>query len=550
MEFDTIIIGSGAGGLSAAICLARKGQKVLVLEQHNVPGGWCHSFQIEGQRFSPGVHYLGQLSNGQSTSRLYQGLGIANDLVFFEMNKSGYEHCRIGVESVDIPAGYDEMYRVLSDRFPEEKNGLKKYLNLIKNVSSQLGAISEMNGFMDHLTIPWKTRHLGKYGLFSLKRVIDWHIKNPLLKKVLNIQCGDHGLPPGKACFPYHAAVMDHYSNGGFYPMGGGAAIVKAMTKAIKKHGGEIQTSKNVTRILLSGDKKKRAIGVELADGEQIYAKRIISNTDPGKTFLGLVGADNLSPKLFKQLSSTKYSCTSLMLFLTVNMDVRKAGMDSGNIWLVADKDPDQIYLEQMKPDLDSGGAFDSLFINCSTLKDPTSFDGINHTIEVITLIGHEAFDIFKSEGHSAEYLALKERLVEKMLDGLEKILPGVRNHIVQKELGTPLTNMFYLDSTNGCIYGTEKNFWQIGAFAFKPESEIENLFLCGASVLANGVAGATYSGVQTAAKILGCEQADLMIPEPDQQLRVYDAEDDSQYPEWLQKKISQRKAKGINQST
>lgn len=43
-KYDTIIIGSGAGGLSAAICLARSGQKVLVLEQHDVPGGWCHSF--------------------------------------------------------------------------------------------------------------------------------------------------------------------------------------------------------------------------------------------------------------------------------------------------------------------------------------------------------------------------------------------------------------------------------------------------------------------------------------------------------------------------
>ena len=53
-KFDTIIIGSGVGGLSTAICLARAGQKVLVLEQHYVPGGWAHSFTLNGQRFSPG----------------------------------------------------------------------------------------------------------------------------------------------------------------------------------------------------------------------------------------------------------------------------------------------------------------------------------------------------------------------------------------------------------------------------------------------------------------------------------------------------------------
>ena len=43
---------------AAAVCLAQAGQKVLVLEQHYLPGGWCHSFSLEGYRFSPGVHYL------------------------------------------------------------------------------------------------------------------------------------------------------------------------------------------------------------------------------------------------------------------------------------------------------------------------------------------------------------------------------------------------------------------------------------------------------------------------------------------------------------
>ena len=544
MTFDAVIIGSGAGGLSAAICLARKGQKVLVLEQHTVPGGWCHSFYSNGQRFSPGVHYLGQLGENQSTRKLYEGLGIGSDLVFFRMNKNGYEHCRIGAESVDIPAGYDALYQVLSRRFPEEKKGLAKYLKVVKNVSSQLASISEMDGFWDHLTIPWKTRHLGKYGLFSLKRVIDWHIKDPLLKKFLNIQCGDHGLPPGKASFPYHSAVMDHYSNGGFYPMGGGAAIVKAMTNAVKKYGGQVQTGQKVQRILLSSGPKKQAIGVELADGKHIYANCIISNTDPGKTFLGLVGKEHLSTKLLKQISATKYSCTSLMLFLTVAMDVSKAGLDSGNIWLVTDKDSDEIYQDQLKPEIAMGREFDSLFISCSTLKDPTSFDGIHHTIEIITFIGHDSFNDFKSDQsrHSIEYENFKQRLTEKMLAGLEKVLPSVRNHIVHQELGTPLTNMHYIDSTNGCVYGTEKNFWQIGAFAFKPESEIENLYLCGASILANGVAGATYSGVQTAAKILGCKQKDLLISEPQQQLRVYDAEDASDYPDWMLKKMQQKR--------
>lgn len=82
-EFDAITIGSDVGGLSIAICLARAGQKVLMLERHYVSGGWVHSFTLNGQQFSLDVHYVGIIDEGQTTNEMYRGLGIANDPVFF-----------------------------------------------------------------------------------------------------------------------------------------------------------------------------------------------------------------------------------------------------------------------------------------------------------------------------------------------------------------------------------------------------------------------------------------------------------------------------------
>ena len=75
-ECDTLVIGSGIGGLTTALCLAKSGQKVKVLEQHYVPGGWCHSFTLEGYRFSPGVHYIGELSKGGRLRNIFEGLGL------------------------------------------------------------------------------------------------------------------------------------------------------------------------------------------------------------------------------------------------------------------------------------------------------------------------------------------------------------------------------------------------------------------------------------------------------------------------------------------
>ncbi len=543
-EYDTIIIGSGAGGLAAAICLARAGQRVLVLEQHYVPGGWCHSFYLDGHRFSPGVHYLGLLGPGQGTRQLYEGLGIANDLTFFRMNPAAYEHCWIGDERVDLPADFGQLYEQLAARFPHEREGLRKYLTVVRQVNEQLHLIPKMSGFWDNITIPFRTAQLGKYGLFSLKRVMDWHIKDPLLQGILNVQCGDHGLPPAQASFPLHCAVMGHYLEGGFYPSGGGAAIVKAMTLALKRHGGEIRTGAAVARILTEpAGKKTRAMGVELASGEVIHADRVISNADPAKTYQ-LVGHEHISPKLKAKLAKTSYSVTSLMLFLTVDMDVRAAGLDSGNIWMMRHPDLDKLFGEMKAADILAEEEFPALFLSCTTLKDPASFDGRHHCLEVVTFLDFKAFEEFDRGGddyHSSAYEQFKARIADKLLNSVEKAVPGIRAHIVRQDLGTPLTNEFYVQATRGNVYGTEKNFWQTGPFAFGNQSEIEGLYLCGASILSHGVAGASYSGVQTAARILNSSMDEQLAPQPDQAVRVYEAEDPTTWPDWVRQKRADR---------
>ncbi len=526
-NLDTIVIGSGIGGLSAALCLARAGQKVLIIEQHKLPGGWCQSFKLNGFRFSPGLHYLGGLQEGGSLNTLYKGLGLANDLVFYRMNASAYEHALIDGERFDFPNDFKALVDSLSRRFPHEKEGIRKYLKLVKTIGQEIQRFSRLNSRKEKIANLWNVRHLVMYQGQTVKSVCNKYIHDPVLKKVINIQSGDHGLPPGEASFLVHCGVMDHYFHGGFYPQGGAGALVKATLRSIKKYGGEIICGQTVQKILLQKARKNTAIGVELANGEQIFARCVLSNADPGKTFKHMVGLENLSQKLQAKLKQTTYSRSSLILFLAVDMDVRKAGIDTGNLWVMngKDKEEDQIFNELLQEDFYSQTGFPSLFISCTTLKDPAHFNGKHHILEVIAFSDYSRFKAFEHKRDSREYLELKEKIMEKFMVSLEKIIPGIKERVVMKELGTPLSNAFYVNATEGNVYGTAKNPRQVGPGAFTPETEIKNLYLCGASVTAHGIAGASYSGLETAARILNCKNSDLLPHNPEQKINIIDAD-------------------------
>ena len=539
-DADTIVIGSGSGGLTSALALARAGQKVLVLEQHYAPGGWCHNFSRGGFTFSPGVHYVGRLGPGGETRDIYEGLGAANDLIFFEQNPEHYEHCNLGGVKFDYHAHLPTTTERLLQRFPKEQKGIGEYMVLLQNLVSQLPLIFEINSIKDVILMPYRTRHIGRYGLYSLKRILEDRISDPVVRGILSVQCGDQGLPPSRTMMMLHAGIARHYEHGGYYPRGGGGAIAQALVKAIRRTGSEVKMGVGVDKILTEANgRSRRVVGVKLAGGEELRARHVISNADPHQTFYGMVGEENLSGKLKKRLNKTRYSLTSLLLFLAVDMDVKASGLDSGNIWYSEDPDLDRVFARAQDSGLYEKNSFEALFVSAPTLKDPTRYNGRGHTIEVVTYVGYEAFRKFEGSeagSRTKEYELLKQKIVKMFLTTLEKIVPGISGHVVFCELGTPLTNSHYIKSTNGCAYGTEKSYSQIGPLAYRVRTEIEGLRLAGASTVAHGVSGAAVSGLHAAASVMDCKWPELLNPEG-QELRTYPAEDQSVWPEWLKEK-------------
>ncbi|MGQ0507056.1 MAG: phytoene desaturase family protein [Myxococcaceae bacterium] len=535
LDADVIVIGSGAGGLTAAVALAQAGMSVRVLEQHYVPGGFCHSFSLEGFRFSPGVHYVGQLGEGAELRNIYEGLGVSENLSFFELNPDGYDHCQLGAERFDYCAGVDRLAERLKARFPSDARGIDRYLGLIQKVRAELGVITEAKSFLDFLLVPFKAPRLITLGFAPLQAILNRRIKNPLCRAVLSAPCGDHGLAPQDAPLALHASVVAHYLGGAWYPRGGGSALPKAFTRALAKAKGTVTLSTSVEKILVEA---KKAIGVRLADGTELRARHIVSNADPAMTYGKLVGEEHLGKGLRRQLAKTRYSVSSLSLFCAVDLDLRAMGFDSGNYWFSNQQAPDKAYQSLAQGAALTDDEPPGLFVSITTLKDPTHFDGRHHVVEAFTFVPFEPFKQFLGAGtndRNPGYAETKERLKRNMIKALERVIPNVSKKIVFADLATPLTNVHYVRATQGAMYGTEKVRQQLGPRGYGVSSEIENLRLCGASTLGHGVMGATLSGLSAAASVLDCRPSEL-LKQKGPPLQTYQADDPSTWPQTLRR--------------
>jgi phytoene dehydrogenase-like protein len=534
MTWDTVVIGSGPGGLSAAVALARAGQKVLVLEQHTLPGGWSHSFTLEGHRFSPGVHYLGALHQGGALRRLYEGLGVAGDLEFCEMNPEAFDHFIIEGKRFDQPRGRKRWLDRLSAAFPHEREGLARYFGTLGGVMKELNGVEELLRFPKVLALPFKAPRLMRWGMSTLQALLESRIKDPMLRAILSAQCGNHGLAPSRVSLPLHAAMAAHYDDGAFYPRGGAKRIPAAFIKALRKHGGQIRVGTRVTEIIVESG---RAAGVITSEGEVIPARNVVCNADPSTVF-GTLLPEKHCRKELKKARRMEYSVSALSLFVAVEMDLRGMGYDSGNYWWYRNTDVDGIYRRAEHTLPESG--LEALFLAITSLKDPGHTKPGIHTLELFTFVPWELFSRWSGTSlgeRGSDYRLLKQGLADRVLDTAEKIIPNLRSHVRFLEIGTPLTNDYYCETHRGALYGTAKTPWQMGPFSFGQHGPVDGLHFCGASTFSHGVAGAAISGLIAAAPILGHSSFEQCLGPTESPLRIVPAD----APElWLQPPLPQ----------
>ena len=511
-DWDAIVVGAGLGGLSTAAFLAANGRRVLVLEQHRVVGGSSQVFRRHGEQyqFDVGVHQVGECEPGGKVRTLFAALGIDDRVEWSPFDPDGFTIITLPGVQMRVPVGWDAYADRLVETFPAEADGLRRCVEALREVAGELRS-ERSDGPFAGLRHALRQRVRPGRGLRLLATLFDDCGLSPEARAVVAGESGAYAAPPSIAPVAVHAGLLDHHlTSGTWYPRGGGQVIPARLAQVITAHGGEIRTDTRVDRIMVEGG---RAVGVTLVDGTEIHSGVVVSNADPRRTYLGLVGREHLPRRLRDTAEQMRMALPLFAVHLVLDQDVRDL-LPRSTQWIHPDPDLEASYAAAYAGRV--GGPV-PVFLASGTLADPTgthTAPGGHSTLELVTVAPpHQAAWSLRAGGpiagerysRDAGYLGAKETLTEAVLDTASLLLPDLREHIVHCEASTPVTHERFTLATSGSAYGLELSRRQVGGGRPGVQSPIPGLFLTGAGTrYMPGVASTLHGGAGTAGAVLG----------------------------------------------
>ncbi len=496
-------MGSGMGGMTCAALLSKLGRRVLVLEQHYVPGGFTHAFPRKGYVWDVGVHAVGEVSRHSLTGRLlhhltdgrlrWASLGPVYDEFHFP---DGFR--------IDFPDDPKQFRANLVAAFPDEEEAIDEFLHRVREVAGTMRSYLASRTFPRRLVgaVEWlmardARRFLAQNTRDELARITD----NERLRTVLAAQWGYCGATPSRSSFAVQALITRHFSHGGYYPEGGSPAIARELLRTVENAGGWTRILADVEEILVENG---RAVGVRLADGEEIRARRVVSATSVATTTSHLLPEPHRSEPWAQEVGKLEAGPAHVCLYLGFQGDIRAAGASAANQWFYNTWSSEEDVWNVEDPD-DLGPAA-VLYCSFPSLKDPLHDPGPEqkHTGEVVTFVPWQTFAEWQGSrsrrDRGERYAALKQAIQDSLLEQFLERLPALRPMVDHVELSTPASTDYFVRPVQGSIYGLLPTPERFGNEWLRPRSPIPSLFFAGSDVAMVGVIGAMMGGVLAAA--------------------------------------------------
>lgn len=477
---QTLVVGSGVGGLTMALLLARAGKNVTLVEKQRTIGGYLRRFIRKGMYFDTGFHFsggfhdaLGQMLEILHIDDLVTGSPLSNTIV---LKKTGH--------GILLPAscGFDGVCDILCGHFPNEKNGLKNLFSAIRDI--------------------WKNRNMADLAdvspiKFDISRfdttTVREYCTEAGLSAAAETAAGSfatcHGSPPADAPMSFHAFVGYSLYDSLARPHDGGDAIIRAFRREAARLGITIRTE---AELLPFGDPDSTGVCREarFRDGTAIPVEDVFFTIHP-RAVSELLPEKARTSQFQRRLGRMQETTSFFCVYYTVDESVE---IQDGLISCFSENDLDTI--------LRGTGGYSTGYL-VERKKDISGRSGITVTaFRTMPPLTPSASRDHQERLHDPAYQEFKKRITEEITRDLLEIRPELTGHLHEVDAGTPLTCLDY-DPPTGSAYGVRCVCGQTRLFGTLP---VRNFHLAGQSASVPGIMGAMMTSFIVLRLTLGDE--------------------------------------------
>lgn len=480
---SVIIIGSGLGGLECGYILAKNGMDVTVLEQDSQIGGCLQTFVRGRALFDTGFHYVGGLDPEGSLYPLFRYFGLL-DLPWVQLDRECFDEIVIGDESFPFANGHGLFAERLIERFPHEKDGIRKYTAFLKEVG-------------DHIFDSFGPRDMADFysgSLFSRSAYgfLNETISDPLLRKVLSGASLKMELNAETLPLYVFAQINNSFIQSAWRLKGGGSMIADRLAKGISSMGGRVIAD---AKVVSMREREGKIAEVVVGGGDVLKADWVISSAHPAVT-VALVEDTKCFRKVYRSRMS---SLENTFGMFTANIRLKPGSLPYRNR---------NLYVHRGEADLwrPRPSVTESVLVNWAV-----PYDGSEDAISIDLLSPMywdevEKWANFPLRHRGEDYVEFKNIKTAECIELAGRQIPGLKNAVDRIYTSTPLSYHNYTLTVNGSAYGIRKDWHSPMTTVLTPRTPIPNLLLTGQSLNLHGILGVSMTSVFTCAAILGMD--------------------------------------------
>ena len=526
--FDVAIIGGGLGGLQCGYILSKRGLKVCILEQNPLLGGSLQSFgrrtaatsDTSGRmaEFDTGLHYVGGLDQGQPLNAIFNYFGLMH-LPWQKMDTEAFDEVIVNGRSYMFANGYDAFAARMTDYFPHQKENIKRYVSLLKEVGDALPKSFS----------PKEDGAVYTQSLFarSAYEFVNETISDPLLREVVAGTSLKMELTPTLPLYTY-AQINSSFIQSAWRLAGGGNMISDSLCLSIGKMGGVVSTRARVTEIKeldsngpegnAASYNEKAGLQLTVNGNIDIFAKNVISNLHPAAT-LDLIKESAHVRKVYRNRINRLENTTGMF---TVNLTLKENAVeyfnrnryihklsDGESLWT---NSPVTSVTDETSTTAGADTPIKSMLVSYYSKDAASSGDkSFARQLDLLTPMSWNEVEKFMGTkvGHRGEeYEALKSRKAAQCIEFAQSIIPGLKKSVIDSYTSTPLTYKDYTATACGSAYGIRKDYSNLMLTLLTPKTPVPNLYLTGQNLNLHGVLGVSMTSFFTCAEIIGMEAA------------------------------------------